>query len=103
MDGRQVVHPAVPHVHTPPGLTARDIMESGVVTMTLKEARTYAGLTQTQLAERAGVSQSLVGELESNKWRVNTTGAAIVARLAHVLDVDYIDLLAPGWDKGLKY
>jgi len=71
--------------------------------MTLKEARTYAGLTQVQLADRAGVTQSMISHLEQNRWAINGTAAAIVARLAYVLDIDYTDLLAPGWDKGLKY
>jgi DNA-binding XRE family transcriptional regulator len=48
----------------------------------LKAHRLAAGLTQAELAERAGVPVGTIGPYE---WREVTPGADIVARLARVL------------------
>ncbi len=55
----------------------------------LKELRRERGLTQKQLAERAGVSQQFVSRIESN-W-VNV-GPKTVRRLASALEMDPLEL-----------
>jgi transcriptional regulator with XRE-family HTH domain len=55
----------------------------------LKELRRERGLTQKQLAERAGVSQQYVSRIESN-W-VNV-GRKTVRRLASALEMDPMEL-----------
>jgi transcriptional regulator with XRE-family HTH domain len=55
----------------------------------LKELRQERGLTQKQLAARAGVSQQYVGRIESN-W-VNV-GPKTVRRLANALEMDPLEL-----------
>ena len=55
----------------------------------LKELRQERGLTQKQLAERAGVSQQYISRIESN-W-VNV-GRKAVHRLASALEMDPIEL-----------
>lgn len=49
----------------------------------LKEARKEAGLTQTQLAEKVGMSQPAYSELESGK----SNSSALLAQIAFVLGV----------------
>jgi len=55
----------------------------------VRSAREAAGLTQTELAQRAGVSRQLVGSLESGR-HLPRVDAAIA--LAHALDVDVVHL-----------
>ncbi len=55
----------------------------------LKELRQEQGLTQKQLAERAGVSQQFISRIESN-W-VNV-GPKTIERLAPALDVTPLEL-----------
>jgi transcriptional regulator with XRE-family HTH domain len=55
----------------------------------LKIARIQAGLTQTQLAEKAGVAQSDISKLERGDM-AKTTGLPALAR-ALLCDVDWLD------------
>lgn len=56
----------------------------------LRLYRQRAGMTQVQLAERAGVRQHHLSEMERNKRSV---GKAMAKRLAVILDCDYRRLL----------
>jgi transcriptional regulator with XRE-family HTH domain len=58
----------------------------------VRRARIEKGLTQEELAERAGTSQFYVSSLEAG--RRNPT-VVTVATLAQALGVDYLDLLRP--------
>jgi transcriptional regulator with XRE-family HTH domain len=51
----------------------------------VKEARIMKGLTQVELAEQVGISQSAISEIESGDLRPGTT---VLVRLADVLDLD---------------
>lgn len=50
----------------------------------LREARDEANLTQSQLAERAGVKQSTISALENKEG----TGTKYIARIAQILGVN---------------
>lgn len=56
----------------------------------LKEWRKYRNLTQERLAERAGVTQGLISQLENN--HTDWTGD-VLARLAEALGCEPADLL----------
>ncbi len=56
--------------------------------MELKTARKIAGLTQQELAERAGVTDSFISLLESGKRDIRTTEHVTVVRLARALGVE---------------
>jgi transcriptional regulator with XRE-family HTH domain len=58
----------------------------------VRRARIEKGLTQEELAERAGTSQFYVSSLEAG--RRNPT-VVTVASLAKALDVDHLALLRP--------
>jgi transcriptional regulator with XRE-family HTH domain len=58
----------------------------------VRRARIEKGLTQEELAERAGTSQFYVSSLEAG--RRNPT-VVTVASLAKALGVDHLDLLRP--------
>lgn len=47
----------------------------------LKEARTRLGLTQTELAERIGVSRKTINTVENSVFVPSTTLALMLARL----------------------
>ncbi len=55
--------------------------------MELKLARKIAGLTQEELAERAGVTNSFISLLEARKRDIRTTDYATVVRIARALHV----------------
>jgi transcriptional regulator with XRE-family HTH domain len=60
-------------------------------------ARTKAGLTQAELAQRAGLDEATVSALEQGQYR---PAADELSRLAQALGVDELDLLrrpAPGY------
>jgi len=65
--------------------------------MDLKEARSIAGLTQPELAERVGVDVSFISLLESGKRDINTAGYALVMRLALALGVKPHQIGALPW------
>lgn len=56
--------------------------------MELRTARKIAGLTQQELAERAGVTDSFISLLESGKREINTVSYETVVRLARALGVE---------------
>jgi transcriptional regulator with XRE-family HTH domain len=58
----------------------------------LRALRRARGLTQEQLAERAGLSYKFLGEIERGQG--NPTLETLVA-LAGALDLDVVDLLGP--------
>jgi transcriptional regulator with XRE-family HTH domain len=56
--------------------------------MDLRIARKIAGLTQQELADRAGVDPSLISLLESGKREIKTVAYQTVVRLARALGVE---------------
>jgi DNA-binding XRE family transcriptional regulator len=58
----------------------------------LRVWREYRGLTQTQLAEMAGVTQAMVTMIETGRRKGQTS---TLKRLADALGVDVDDLVAP--------
>jgi transcriptional regulator with XRE-family HTH domain len=67
---------------------------------TLAEARTKAGLSQADLAERIGTQQSVVGRFESEKTDPRLSS---ILKYAHALDLDLeIGPLPKPEKKGLR-
>ena len=60
--------------------------------MDLRVARRIAGLTQEQLAKRAGVDNSFISLIESGKRDIHTAGYQTVVRIARALGVEPEDL-----------
>lgn len=60
--------------------------------MDLKIARQIAKLTQVELAERSGVAQSTISQLENDRRNYETVGYADVVNLARALGVEPGDL-----------
>lgn len=58
----------------------------------LRYWREAAGLTQRQLAERAGISKTALGNIEAQKAEPRP---ATIQRLAEVLEVKTVDLMGP--------
>lgn len=56
--------------------------------MDLRIARKIAGLTQQQLAKRAGVDDSFISLIESGKRDIHSAGYQTVVRLARALGVE---------------
>jgi XRE family transcriptional regulator, fatty acid utilization regulator len=56
--------------------------------MDLRIARKIAGLTQQELAERAGVTDSFISLIEHGKRDIRTAGYETVVRLARALGVE---------------
>lgn len=56
----------------------------------VREARLALGLTQQELADRAGLHRSYIGEIELGKRNVTLKSAA---KIAKVLQVDVASLL----------
>lgn len=65
-------------------------MEYGTPGYYLKVYRYRGGLTQAELAIRAGIHQHHISEMEHNRRPV---GKAMARKLAHILDCDYRRLL----------
>lgn len=60
----------------------------------LKELRKQAGLTQLELAERVGVSQSNIALLEKGKREIDIP---MIGKLAQALNVKPYELLPEEW------
>ena len=63
----------------------------------IAEARSKAGLTQAELAQRAGLEESVLSALEQGQYRPTSDE---LSRLAEAVGVDELDLLrrpAPGY------
>ena len=56
----------------------------------IKELRENSGLTQEQLAEKVGVSNTLIEELESNSTDI--CNSKILSKIAEVLGVSVSDI-----------
>jgi transcriptional regulator with XRE-family HTH domain len=56
--------------------------------MQLKTARKLAGLTQQELATRAGVDDTFISVVENGKRDIHAVGYATVVRLARALGVE---------------
>ena len=69
-----------------------------VVGRNVRRARIEKGLTQEELAERAGTSQFYVSSLEAG--RRNPT-VVTVFELAQALGVDHLDLLRPNGESSV--
>ncbi|MFP2895668.1 MULTISPECIES: helix-turn-helix domain-containing protein [Corallococcus] len=66
---------------TPRQLKAQDArVEQELLEMSLREVREFAGLTQTQLAERMGISQGQLSQTEAREdHRLSTLRRAVEA------------------------
>lgn len=61
------------------------------IRLTLKDARDAAGLTQSELAERVGVRQATISDLETGKsGRIDLD---VIERLCRVLKIEPGDLI----------
>ena len=56
----------------------------------IKEARERAGMTQTELAEKSGVSRSIINQLETGKRDV--TSSKTLVKIASALGVNIGDI-----------
>lgn len=70
------------------------------ISITLREARERAGLTQVELAQRAGVRQATISELETGKTR--RMDLDVLDRLCAALNVKPGDLLERSGARGRK-
>jgi transcriptional regulator with XRE-family HTH domain len=61
----------------------------------VKAAREYAGLSQRELAERAGIGQAYLSQCESGKWNIGIDNIARIARSTGFLPHD---LMHPKFD-----
>ena len=67
-------------VALPPGTVDAHSYAQGSIARGLREAREHAGLTQTELAERMGKSQTLISQAESGTARVSERYVALVLK-----------------------
>lgn len=61
--------------------------------MTLKERRIKRGLTQSELAQKTGLSVRLIQKYEQNAQDLNKVYAITIYKLAKALGCKYEDLL----------
>lgn len=61
--------------------------------MTIKERRIQKGLTQSELAQKTGLSIRLIQKYEQNAQDLNKVYAITIYKLAKALDCTYEDLL----------
>lgn len=61
--------------------------------MTIKLARQSAGLTQQQLADRAGINVRQIRKIESGEIKLSNLTAGNYIRICQVLDLDPWKLL----------
>lgn len=65
-----------------------------VIRHNIKRCRETAGLTQQQLADRAGITMNYLAKIESKKMQRGFT-LAIVGRIADALRIDIAELFKP--------
>jgi transcriptional regulator with XRE-family HTH domain len=77
--------------------------------MELRIARKIASLTQHELAERVGVTDSFISLIESGKRDIRSVGYQTVVRIAHALGVEPQELfpvtdevLGPAEEEGVR-
>ncbi len=65
-----------------------------IIRYNIKKHREAAGLTQQQLADKAGITMNYVAKIESKKMQRGCT-IVIVGRIADALNVDIRELFSP--------
>jgi len=74
------------------GVTLRAVAQKRqrprVLSMQLKTARRLAGLTQQELADRAGLDNTFISVVENGKRDIHAVGYATVVRLCRALGVE---------------
>lgn len=71
-----------------------------IIRYNIKKHREAAGLTQQQLADKAGITMNYVAKIESKKMQRGCT-IVIVGRIADALNIDIRELFSPIDEKGL--
>lgn len=65
-----------------------------IIRHNIKKNREAAGLTQQQLADKAGITMNYVAKIESKKMQRGCT-IVIVGRIADALGIDIRELFSP--------
>ena len=65
-----------------------------IIRYNIKKHREAAGLTQQQLADKAGITMNYVAKIESKKMQRGCT-IVIVGRIADALNIDIRELFTP--------
>jgi transcriptional regulator with XRE-family HTH domain len=65
-------------------------MEARMFSLRIKRFRRRNGITQTQLAQKVGISQSFLSEVENGKYDITLT---LLFKIARALDVCPFDLV----------
>lgn len=71
-----------------------------IIRYNIKKHREAAGLTQQQLADKAGITMNYVAKIESKKMQRDFT-IVILERIADALELDIRELFSPIDEKGL--
>jgi transcriptional regulator with XRE-family HTH domain len=69
-------------------------VESGIrqlVGANVKAAREYAGLSQRDLSEKAGIGQAYLSQCESGRWNIGVDNIAKIARVTGFLAHDLLN------------
>lgn len=59
---------------------------------TIRQLRGLRGMTQAELAEKVGVSETTIGEYESKPGRIKNAKYSTIEKLASALQVDIADI-----------
>lgn len=65
-----------------------------IIRHNIKKYREAAGLTQQQLADKAGITMNYLAKIESKKMQRGCT-IVIIGRIADALEVDIRELFSP--------
>ncbi len=65
-----------------------------IIRYNIKKHREAAGLTQQQLADKAGITMNYLAKIESKKMQRGCT-VVIIGRIADALDIDIRELFKP--------
>lgn len=65
-----------------------------IIRYNIKKHREAAGLTQQQLADKAGITMNYLAKIESKKMQRGCT-LVIIGRIADALDIDIRELFKP--------